>query len=152
MKKLFILVLAIPRSICNKMFFIKFVPLVFSFKESNYECNTCPSIKMYLVSSTMNRSLFIKLDTLKKVRIFLFFWLGIFHYEKKRCFAIGLATQFLNCKGHLQLTIYIVQFIAIQLQLYQNNSFSTTMQLHYDFTHDIMLMSLIVIHLLKFDT
>jgi hypothetical protein len=37
--------------------------------------------------------------------------------------------------------------IAIQLQLNQNNSFSTIMQLHYNFTHDVMLMSLIVIHL-----
>jgi hypothetical protein len=29
------------------------------------------------------------------------------HYEKKRCFATSLATQFLNCIGHLQLTIFI---------------------------------------------
>jgi hypothetical protein len=41
--------------------------------------------------------------------------------------------------------------IAIQLQLNQNNSFSTTMQFHYNCTHDVMLTSLIVIHLLKFD-
>jgi hypothetical protein len=35
------------------------------------------------------------------------------------------------------------------LQLYQNYSFSTTMQFHYNCTHDVMLMSLILIHLLK---
>ncbi len=29
------------------------------------------------------------------------------HYEKKMCFATSLATQFLNCIGHLQLTIFI---------------------------------------------
>jgi hypothetical protein len=29
------------------------------------------------------------------------------HYEKKRCFTIGLLTQFLSCKEHLQLTIFI---------------------------------------------
>jgi hypothetical protein len=45
----------------------------------------------------------------------------------------------------------MVQFIPIQLQLCQKNSFSTTMQLHYN-NHDVMMMSLIVIHLLKFDT
>jgi hypothetical protein len=44
-----------------------------------------------------------------------------------------------------------MQLITIQLQLCQNNSFSTTMQLQYNYTHDVMLMSLIVIHLLKFD-
>jgi hypothetical protein len=39
---------------------------------------------------------------------------------------------------------------ATQLQLSQNNSFSTTVQFHYNCTHDAMLMLLIVIHLLKF--
>ncbi len=48
-----------------------------------------------------------------------------------------------------KLTIYIMQLIATQLQLNQNNSFSSTMQLHYNCTHDVMLMSLIIIHLLK---
>jgi hypothetical protein len=47
--------------------------------------------------------------------------------------------------------VYTVQFIVIQLQFIQNNSFSTTMQFHYNCTHDVMLTSLIVIHLLKFD-
>ncbi len=40
---------------------------------------------------------------------------------------------------------------ATQLQLNQNNSFSTIMQLHYNYIHDVMLTSVIVIHLLKFD-
>jgi hypothetical protein len=77
----------------------------------------------------------------------------------------------LNCIGHLQFTIfmpmsgngqiawvtklqfaiYTVQLIATQLYHYQKKSFSTIMQLHYNCTHDVMLMSLIVIHLLKFD-
>jgi hypothetical protein len=45
--------------------------------------------------------------------------------------------------------IYIVQFIAVLLQLYQNNSFSTTMQFHYN--HNVMLTLLIFIHPSKFD-
>jgi hypothetical protein len=53
------------------------------------------------------------------------------------------------CVAELQLTIYIVQFIETQLQLYQNNSLSTIMQLHYNYTHDVIVTSLIVIHLLK---
>jgi len=40
---------------------------------------------------------------------------------------------------------------ATQLQLSQNNLFCT-MQLHYNCTHDVMLMLLIVIHLLKSNT
>ncbi len=52
----------------------------------------------------------------------------------------------------LQLIIHTVQLITTQLQLGQNNYFSTTIQLHYNYTHDVMLTSLIVIHLLKFDT
>jgi hypothetical protein len=41
---------------------------------------------------------------------------------------------------------------ATQLQLNQNNSFSTIIQLHYNYTNNVMLTSLIVIHLLKYDT
>jgi hypothetical protein len=48
-------------------------------------------------------------------------------------------------------TIYMVQLIAIPLQLGQNNSFSTNMQFHI-YNHDVMLMLLIYIHPLKFDT
>jgi hypothetical protein len=43
----------------------------------------------------------------------------------------------------------MVQFITIPLQLNQNNLFSTTMQFYNNYTHDVMLTSLIVIHLLK---
>jgi hypothetical protein len=53
--------------------------------------------------------------------------------------------------GFTQFTIYTMQFIGIQLQLSQNNSFSTIMQLNYNYTHDVILMSFIVIHILKFD-
>ncbi len=87
-----------------------------------------------------------------------------FHYEKKGCIIIGLATQFLNCIEHLQFTVFICQECkwticmnyrviihhicnAIHLQFYQNNSFSNTMQPHYNCSHDVMLRSLIVIHL-----
>jgi len=52
----------------------------------------------------------------------------------------------------LELTVYMVQLIAIQLQLNQNNSSSITIQFHNNYTHDFMLMSLIVIHLLKSNT
>jgi hypothetical protein len=47
-----------------------------------------------------------------------------------------------------------IQCNSLQLnyKFYQHNSFSTIMQLHYDYTHDVILMSFIVIHLLKFDT
>jgi hypothetical protein len=42
-------------------------------------------------------------------------------------------------------SLYMVQFIVVQLQLSQNNSFSTTMQ----FIITTPMMSLIVIHALK---
>jgi hypothetical protein len=51
--------------------------------------------------------------------------------------------------AELQLIVYIMQFIITQLQVSQNNWFLTTIQLYYNYTHDVMLMSLIVIHLLK---
>jgi hypothetical protein len=46
----------------------------------------------------------------------------------------------------------LLQFIVYTVQLCQNNSFSINMQLRYNHTHDFMLTSLIVIHLLKYDT
>jgi hypothetical protein len=52
----------------------------------------------------------------------------------------------------LQLTIYMVEFIITQLQLSQKKSFSTTIQLHYNHTHDVMSMSIIIIYLLKSNT
>jgi len=96
----------------------------------------------------------------------------LLHYEKKGCFINGLKFNFwiasnicnslylhtMNANGQitwivkLQLTIYMVQFITIQLQFCQNNSFLIIMQLHYNYIHDVMLTSLIVIHLSKFNT
>jgi hypothetical protein len=87
---------------------------------------------------------------------------------EKRVFAIGLAMQFWNCIKHFQLVVficcgcyqtsckshnslYMVQLITIQLQLYRNNFFSITMQLTYDYNHNVMLMS-IFIHPSKFNT
>ncbi len=49
----------------------------------------------------------------------------------------------------LQLIVCTLQLIATQLQFNQNNSFSTTIQLHYSYTHGVMLTSLIIIHILK---
>jgi hypothetical protein len=46
----------------------------------------------------------------------------------------------------------MVQLIAIQLQFNQNNSFSTIVKFHYNYTHDVVLMSLIVIHVLESNT
>jgi hypothetical protein len=65
----------------------------------------------------------------------IFFWLNLyclakplyFHYENKGSF-------------------------ATQLQLNQNNSFSIIIQLHYNYTHDVMPMSIIIIHLIKSNT
>jgi hypothetical protein len=71
----------------------------------------------------------------------------LLHYEKKGCFIIGLKLKFwlasnicnslylhaMSANGQvawvveLQLTIYMVQLITIQLQLCHNNSFSITM-------------------------
>jgi hypothetical protein len=44
-----------------------------------------------------------------------------------------------------------MQLIATWLQFTQNYSFSTIMQFHYNYTHDVILTSLIVIHILKSD-
>jgi hypothetical protein len=51
----------------------------------------------------------------------------------------------------LQLIIYVVQLIATRLQLCRNHSFSTIMQLHYNYSHNVMLTLLIFIHTLKLD-
>jgi hypothetical protein len=77
-------------------------------------------------------------------------------YEKNGCFATSLATQFWVAPdicnslylytvsankqvaqvARFQFIVYMVQFIVTQLQLCQNNSFSTTMQFHYNCTHE----------------
>ncbi len=65
---------------------------------------------------------------------------------------LQLALQFIFWIAKLQLIIYTMQVIAIQLQLSQNNSSSTTIQLHCNYTRDVILTSLIVLHLLKSNT
>jgi hypothetical protein len=67
-------------------------------------------------------SFWLNLYLLKNIYMFLsfgkisiFFWLNFyclakplyFHYEKKRCFTTSLTIQFLNCKRHLQLIVFI---------------------------------------------
>jgi len=51
----------------------------------------------------------------------------------------------------LQLTIHIMQFIVIQLHLCRNNCFSTTIQLPYDYNHNVMLTSFFI-HSSKYNT
>jgi len=84
---------------------------------------------------------------------------------KKKCFAIGLTTQFLSCKdtynslylyivnanrqvAKLQLTIYMVQLIAIKSKQFIFNYYATSLY----YTHHVILTSLIVIHTLKSNT
>jgi len=50
----------------------------------------------------------------------------------------------------LQLAVYMVQLIITQLQLCCNNLFSTTMQLPYDYNHNVMLTSFFI-HPSKFN-
>jgi hypothetical protein len=79
------------------------------------------------------------------------------HYEEKKVFYIGLIIQVLSCMTLATHYLYVVNankqvaWIA-KLQLCQNNSFSTTMQLHYNCTNDVILTSLIVIYSLKSNT
>jgi hypothetical protein len=51
------------------------------------------------------KCIIIRLDKVlvKKIEQFFYFY----HCEKNGCFAIGLTTQFLNCRNHLQLIIFI---------------------------------------------
>jgi hypothetical protein len=69
-------------------------------------------------------------------------------YNSLHLYVVNVNGQ-VACIVELQLNIYMMQLIGIQLQLYQNTSFSTIMQLHYNYTHDVRLTSLIVIHLFK---
>jgi hypothetical protein len=89
-----------------------------------------------------------------------------FHYEEKgfcnwRCNSIfelqkTLATYYIYTSRVLMDKLHQLQSCnstyiwCNSLQLNQNNSFSTTIQLHYNYTHDVRVMSLIVIHLLKY--
>ncbi len=76
------------------------------------------------------------------------FWVAHYTYNSLYLYVVSVIEQ-VTWIIELQFTIYILQLIVIKLQLSQNNSFSTTMQLHYNCTHHVMLTLLIVIHLLK---
>ncbi len=91
-----------------------------------------------------------------------------YHYEKKGVLQLALKLKFWIITNTCDsLYLYAMssnrQLHELQscnshyiwcnsLQLNQNNSFSTIIQLHYNQTHDVMLTSLIVIHLLKSNT
>jgi hypothetical protein len=47
------------------------------------------------------------IKTISKSLILIQFQNFQIHYEKKGCFVIGLASQFLSCKRHLQLIVFI---------------------------------------------
>jgi hypothetical protein len=70
------------------------------------------------------------------------------HYEKRGVLQLTVQLNFLVAKDTCN-SLYIW---CNSLQRNQNYSFSTTMQFHYNYTHNVMLMSLIVIHLLKSNT
>jgi hypothetical protein len=77
------------------------------------------------------------------------------YFEKKGCFVTSLATHYIYTPWMLMDKLHELKscnssyILCNTLQLYRNKSFSTTMHLHYNCTHDVMMMSLIVIHLLK---
>jgi hypothetical protein len=95
-------------------------------------------------------------------------WNLRYHYEKKGVLQLALKLKFwITTNTCNSLYLYAMssnrQLHELQscnspyiwcnsLQLNQNNSFSTTIQLHYNQTHNVMLTSLIVIHLLKSNT
>ncbi len=69
------------------------------------------------------------------------------HTMKKRgVLQLALRLNFWVAFGHLQFIIYTMQLTTIQLQLCHNNSFSTTMQLPYDYNHNVMMTSFSSIH------
>jgi hypothetical protein len=55
----------------------------------------------------------------------------------------------MSCKVITQYIHSAIHYNSIPTQ--SNDSFSITIQLHYNYIYDVMLMSLIVIHLLKFN-
>ncbi len=92
--------------------------------------------------------LFLNIIMREKYGLAIQFWIA-----KDTCNSTYLYVMSVNKQiariAKLQFTVYMMRFIVIQLQLNQNNSFSTIMQFHYNYTHDVMLTSLIVINLLK---
>jgi hypothetical protein len=92
----------------------------------------------------------LKLDSMLEIAI-------NFHFEKKGCFATRLAihcistlwpSQYLARLEIKQLIIYMTIHQCNSLQLNPNNFFSITMQLPYNYNHNVMLTSLFI-HLSK---
>jgi hypothetical protein len=79
----------------------------------------------------------------------------IFEFEQPlvthHIFMLWVLLDKLHKLQELQLTIYIMQLIVIQLHLCCNNCFSTTMQLPYDCNHNVMLTSFFI-HSSKYNT
>jgi hypothetical protein len=67
-----------------------------------------------------------------------------------RIYTLWVLSNKLQDSQKLQLIVYTIQHITIQLQLCHNNSFSTIMQLPYDYNHNAMLMSFFI-HPSKFN-
>jgi hypothetical protein len=72
------------------------------------------------------------------------FWVAIITSNSSYFYVLSVIEQV------AWLIIYTMQLIAIQLQLCQNNSFSTTMQFHYNYNHNVIFILPIFIHSLKF--
>jgi hypothetical protein len=92
---------------------------------------------------------------------------------KREVFCNWPSNSILNCNDHFQLILFLhykwyktshmsckscnspyiwcnsIQLIIILLQFCQNNSFSTIMQVHYNYSHNIILTLLIFIHSLN---
>jgi hypothetical protein len=109
-------------------------------------------IMAWVITSNSNTQ---NIQTLWKKTMFYNFQLN-FWVAKNTCNLLYLYAMNVNEQVawvvELQFTSYIVQLITTQLQFNQNNSFSTIIQFHCNCTHDVMLMSLIVINLLKSNT
>ncbi len=71
-------------------------------------------------------------------------------YQTLAIHYIYMLKMLLDKLQKLQLAIYIVQLIITQLQLCCNNSFSTIMQLPYDYNHNVKLTSFFI-HPSKFN-
>jgi len=76
------------------------------------------------------------------------FWVAMTTCNSQYFYVVNVIKQ-IAWVVELQLIIYMVQLIAIQLQLCRNHTFSTTMQPHYNYSHDVMLTLIIFIHPLK---
>jgi hypothetical protein len=100
----------------------------------------------------MEKEINKKFNTMKKMGVLQLAFQLNFWVVKDTCNSLYLYVVGVNRQVAWVVIVYMMQLIVTQLQLYQNNSFSTTMQLHYNCTHGVMLTLLIVIHLLKSNT